>query len=145
MSIKVNETAKIFKALSDGNRLAIVLSLIDGEKSASEILSKTVPFAQPTLSHHLSILCESEIIKSRRDGKSVIYSINKAAAQKIMDVIAFLLTAKEGEAPKKKTAQSVKLPQEKKQEKEPEPIVEPVTEEPKEEELPRQRVFDLFD
>ena len=145
MSIKVSETAKIFKALSDSNRLAIVLSLIDGEKSASEILSKTVPFAQPTLSHHLSILCESEIIKSRRDGKSVIYSINKVAAQKTLDVISLLLTAKEGEAPKKKPVQSVKVPTEKKQEKEPEQIVELVTEEPKEEEPPRQRVFDFFD
>ena len=145
MSIKVSETAKIFKALSDSNRLAIVLSLIDGEKSASEILSKTVPFAQPTLSHHLSILCESEIIKSRRDGKSVIYSINKVAAQKILDVISLLLTAKEGEAPKKKPVQSVKVSTEKKQEKEPEQIVELVTEEPKEEEPPRQRVFDFFD
>ena len=82
-SVKVAQLAKIFKALSDNNRLAIVLSLAGGEKNATEILKSTAPFSQPTLSHHLAILCESEVLNSRKVGKSVVYSINAETVELI--------------------------------------------------------------
>lgn len=92
-SINVAKAAKIFKALSDQNRLAIVLSLLDGAKTGTEILKSTAPFSQPTLSHHLAILCESEVLDSRRNGKTVVYSVNTETAGDIAAVMSALSSA----------------------------------------------------
>jgi len=65
---------KILKALSDTTRLKIVELLKEGEICAC----KFVPFtkkAQPTVSQHLRILENAGIVKSRKDGKMIFYSI----------------------------------------------------------------------
>jgi len=66
--------SKIFNALGDDVRLAIVLYLKDGEKCACKIPA-VVKRAQPTVSQHLRILREAGILKSRRDGKKIMYSV----------------------------------------------------------------------
>ena len=70
----VNETLKIMKALSDGTRLKIVEFLLDGEKCVCEIFPH-VKRTQSTTSIQLGKLEESGILKSRRDGKKILYSI----------------------------------------------------------------------
>lgn len=75
--------SKMFKALSDTTRLRIVEILKDGEICAC----KFVPFtkkAQPTVSQHLRILENAGIIKSRKEGKMVIYNVTN---RKIFDLI----------------------------------------------------------
>lgn len=70
------ETAKVFKAFDDPNRLYII-SLIGGsEKCACDIL-ENLQISQPTLSHHMKILCESGIVKLRKDGKRSLYSLSE--------------------------------------------------------------------
>ena len=141
MAITTSDAAKIFKALSDENRLSIVLSLTNGEMSATELL-KSVSFSQPTLSHHLALLCESGIVISRRDGKNVFYRVNTEAAATISEISASL-TAAQSEPAKKsapvkiKRAPAPRKPREKKVE----------TPEPPKEEAPvrRNQVFDFFD
>ena len=157
MSIKVAQLAKIFKALSDQNRLAIVLSLKDGEKSGTEILKNTAPFSQPTLSHHLAILCESEVLNARRNGKTVVYSINTETAETISEVAATLsqsvgipqilpgISVKVAPSPKKAAAKPPKektAPAPKKAAAPAEPAPEPETKP-----APRRRNddFDFFD
>jgi len=68
--------SKLFKALSDRSRLRILQTLSSGEMSVSEI-TKAVGFSQPTVSRHLSILREAEVVVDRREGKQVFYSLNK--------------------------------------------------------------------
>jgi len=72
--MKMKNSASLFSALGDDVRLAIVLYLKDGEKCACEI-PKAVNRAQPTVSQHLKILREAGILKSRRDGKNIMYSV----------------------------------------------------------------------
>lgn len=67
-------SSKLLKALSDPTRLAIVKLLKNREICACEFASLTKK-AQPTVSQHLRILENAGIIKSRKEGKSVIYSI----------------------------------------------------------------------
>ncbi len=69
------DIALICKAMSDSNRLQILHMLLDGEKCACEILN-SFEITQPTLSHHMKILSESGLVKSRKEGKWSYYTIN---------------------------------------------------------------------
>lgn len=54
--------AKIFKAFCDSNRLRIIEFLKNGEECACKLLEQ-LDIEQSTLSHHMRILCDSEIVK----------------------------------------------------------------------------------
>ncbi len=69
------DVALICKALSDSNRLQIIQMLSDGEKCACKLLEK-FEITQPTLSHHMKILCECGLVNTRKEGKWSHYSIN---------------------------------------------------------------------
>jgi len=71
----VDETLKIMKSLSDETRLKIVEFLLDKEKCVCEIFPH-VKRTQSTTSIQLGKLEKSGILKSRRDGKKIFYSIN---------------------------------------------------------------------
>jgi len=64
-----------FKALADPTRLEIVDMLSCGELCACKILER-FQITQPTLSHHMKILCDSELVNGRKDGKWTYYSLN---------------------------------------------------------------------
>ena len=72
--------AGIFKALGDENRIKILKLLQSGEKCAC-ILLEDLHITQPTLSHHMKILCDAEIVVGRKDGKWTHYSISAAGAE----------------------------------------------------------------
>lgn len=94
--IKINsykKDAKCFKALCDENRLIILEMLQKREKCACELLEE-MNISQSTLSHHMKILCESGIVKSRKDGKWSHYSIDELGSAKAMDLLK-TLTAKD--------------------------------------------------
>ena len=76
----------ICKALGDVNRLHIVEQLTRGELCACKILEK-LQITQPTLSHHMKILCESGVVACRRQGKWSYYSID---AEKLEQAAAYL-------------------------------------------------------
>jgi ArsR family transcriptional regulator len=76
-------SSKIFKALSDPTRLKIIELLEKREICACEFAPLTKK-AQPTVSQHLRILETAGIIKSRKEGKMILYSI---ANKKIFDLI----------------------------------------------------------
>ncbi len=71
-----NHTIEYLKALAEPNRLAILLFLKNGEKCACEIHPQ-LDLPQNLTSHHLKILKELKLIKSRRLGKKIIYSRNE--------------------------------------------------------------------
>lgn len=72
---KEKQIAGIFKALCDENRIKILQLLQDGEKCACVLLDD-LQITQPTLSHHMKILCDSEIVVGRKEGKWTHYSIS---------------------------------------------------------------------
>lgn len=69
------KTAKIFKAFCDTNRLTILAMLQSGEKCACQLLEE-LQIGQPTLSHHMKILCDADIVIGRKEGKWTYYSFN---------------------------------------------------------------------
>jgi ArsR family transcriptional regulator len=75
--------AKIFKALSDSNRLKIIDLLSCGEKCACEILNY-FNFTQPTLSHHMKVLMECGLVNFRKEGTWNYYSLNSKNRNKVL-------------------------------------------------------------
>lgn len=67
--------AAICKALGDPNRLQIVQLLSDGEKCGCKLL-EAFDITQPTLSHHMKILCECGLVRDRKEGKWHHYSLD---------------------------------------------------------------------
>ena len=68
--------AAMFKALADENRIQILELLRDGERCACRLLEE-MKITQPTLSHHMKILCDSGIVIGRKEGKWMHYSISE--------------------------------------------------------------------
>lgn len=83
MQTKEKKIASVFKALCDENRIKILQLLQNGEKCACVLLDD-LQITQPTLSHHMKILCDSEIVVGRKDGKWMYYSISLDGAAAAM-------------------------------------------------------------
>ena len=69
------DVAELFKNFSDSTRIRILYSLIDNERSVTEI-SKLLNMNQSAISHQLRILKNSKLIKNRRQGKIIYYSLD---------------------------------------------------------------------
>ena len=67
--------AAICKALGDSNRLQIMKRLSTGELCACKLLEQ-FRITQPTLSHHMKVLCECGLVTARKEGKWSHYSLN---------------------------------------------------------------------
>ena len=72
--------AAMFKAFGDENRIQILELLRDGERCACMLLEE-MKITQPTLSHHMKILCDSGIVAGRKEGKWMHYSISPEGAE----------------------------------------------------------------
>lgn len=72
--------AGVFKAFCDENRIKIIKLLRTGEKCACKLLEE-INVTQPTLSHHMKILCDAEIVVSRKEGKWTHYSISEKGVE----------------------------------------------------------------
>lgn len=89
------DVALICKALSDANRLQIVQMLSDGEKCGCKLLEKFA-ISQPTLSHHMRVLCECGLVESRKEGKWSYYSLNCKTLNAFKNFIGELFCSEEG-------------------------------------------------
>lgn len=76
----------ICKALGDANRQQIVQMLSDGEKCGCKLL-EAFEITQPTLSHHMKILCECGLVNERKEGKWHHYSINVEVWKEFSDFV----------------------------------------------------------
>ena len=86
--------AGVFKALGDENRIRILRLLRGGEKCAC-LLLEDLQITQPTLSHHMKILCDAGIVSGRKEGKWMHYSISPEGVQAAMALLAELTGAEE--------------------------------------------------
>ena len=81
------EDVRKVKALADENRLAIMLALQHGEKCGCVLLEE-LNITQPTLSHHMKILCDSELVASRKEGKWMHYSLSPEGIASFRNMIS---------------------------------------------------------
>ncbi|MFW5991327.1 MAG: ArsR/SmtB family transcription factor [Candidatus Nanoarchaeia archaeon] len=82
----MNGGFKLLKVLGEETKYNIIKFLLEGEKCACEIPSK-IGRTQSNTSMHLKILRDEEIVKTRRDGKKIMYSIKDSRVKKILRIL----------------------------------------------------------
>jgi DNA-binding transcriptional ArsR family regulator len=80
---KLGLKAKLFRGLGDTTRLSILESLRQGEKSTSQIVIETGQ-SQSNISNHLSCLLDCGLVKNRRQGKNIFYSLRDRKVSKLL-------------------------------------------------------------
>lgn len=86
---KMNENelidlAELFKVFGDSSRLKILVALFEEELCVCDIAT-AVNMTQSAVSHQLKILKMSRLVKSRRDGKSIFYSLDDNHVRSMID------------------------------------------------------------
>lgn len=71
----IYDTAELFKIFGDSTRLRILYCLFECEKSVSEICN-ILNMNQSAISHQLKILKDNKLVKNKRHGKTIIYSLD---------------------------------------------------------------------
>lgn len=69
------DAAELFKVFGDSTRIRILHCLLNNEKSVTEI-SELLNMNQSAISHQLRILKNSKLVKNRREGKTIFYSLD---------------------------------------------------------------------
>lgn len=73
-----------FKALSDLTRRKIILMLKEKDMTAGEIADH-FEMTKPSISHHLSILKQAELVIDERKGQNIYYSLNTTVFQEVVN------------------------------------------------------------
>lgn len=86
----MNETllydlADLFKVFGDSTRLRILFILMEKEESAVTDLADALNMTQSAISHQLRTLKQSKLVKSRREGKSIFYSLADGHVRTMID------------------------------------------------------------
>lgn len=79
------DLADLFRIFGDTTRIRILYSLFDGELCVGDI-STILGMSQSSVSHQLRILKDSKLVKFRRDGKSIFYSLDDDHVRSILDL-----------------------------------------------------------
>ncbi|WWR17099.1 metalloregulator ArsR/SmtB family transcription factor [Lachnospiraceae bacterium JLR.KK008] len=85
------ENAKIFKALCDPKRLAILEQLRSGEKCAC-VLQEPMDLTQSGLSYHMKILCDSGLVLSCQEGKWTHYRLSDSGRERAVKLLLAITT-----------------------------------------------------
>ena len=72
---EINVISSFFKIISDSTRLSILYLLKEKERNVSEIVHE-MNMEQSAISHQLRILKDARLVRSQRDGKSMIYKLD---------------------------------------------------------------------
>ena len=82
--------ARIFKVMSDPKRLKIIDMLSEGELCACKILEE-FHITQPTLSHDMKVMCDLGIVKARKEGKWMQYSLDLDVLNEVYKTVGKLM------------------------------------------------------
>lgn len=83
--------ARVFKALCDPKRLAILEQLRSGEKCAC-VLQEPLELTQSGLSYHMKVLCDSGLVSSRQEGKWTHYRLSETGREYAVKLLLEITT-----------------------------------------------------
>ncbi len=78
------DLAELFKVFGDSTRIRILFVLFEAEVCVCD-LAQALNMTQSAVSHQLKILKQNKLVKSRREGKSIFYSLADGHVRTIMD------------------------------------------------------------
>jgi DNA-binding transcriptional ArsR family regulator len=81
-----HKASDLLGAMANTSRLMIMCQLADGEKSVSD-LQPMIGLSQSALSQHLAVLRRKQLVRTRRDGQSIYYSLSSGQAASIMHTL----------------------------------------------------------
>lgn len=93
---EIQAISKFFKVISDSTRLSILYLLKEKERNVSEIVEK-MNMEQSAISHQLRILKDSRLVRSKREGKSRIYTLDDDHIFDILDQVLIHINEREHE------------------------------------------------
>jgi len=73
----------VFKALADPTRRVILELLAEEDRNAGEI-AEYFNISKPSISHHLNILKNADLISDERQGQNIVYSLNTTVFQEVI-------------------------------------------------------------
>ena len=71
----VDDRVKYFKAMGDKSRIEILKTLKSGNMTGRDV-EKLIKLKQPSVSHHMKILVDAELVRENREGKYCFYSLD---------------------------------------------------------------------
>lgn len=86
MQASADDACKLMKVLSNRDRMMLLCEIAQSEKCVSE-LESALDLHQPTLSQQLTVLRKEKLVKTRREGKQIYYSL---ASQVVVAVMGLL-------------------------------------------------------
>lgn len=81
--MKLLDVAAIFKVLGDPTRLKIIKILSDDKERCACELLETFDITQPTLSHHMKILNNFKLVKTKKAGVWNYYTLNRKTMEEL--------------------------------------------------------------
>lgn len=86
----------LFKALNDPTRREILELLKDGDLTAGEIADR-FHISKPSISHHLDLLKQAELVTAVKEGQFIYYSLNTTVMDEMLKwMLQFTKTKKKG-------------------------------------------------
>jgi len=82
--LELYDLAEFFKVFGDSTRIRILFALFEAEVCVCD-LAEALGMTQSAVSHQLRILKQNRLVKSRREGKSVFYSLADTHVRTIID------------------------------------------------------------
>ena len=79
------DLAELFKIFGDSTRVKILYALLDKEMNVTEIAT-SLAMTQPAISQQLRVLKLNGLVKFRREGKSLIYSLADEHVSQILNI-----------------------------------------------------------
>lgn len=79
------ELADLFKVFGDSTRLRIMVTISENEMSVLNI-AETLNMEQSTISHQLRVLRQNKLVRVRREGKQIYYSLDDEHVKKIIEM-----------------------------------------------------------
>jgi DNA-binding transcriptional ArsR family regulator len=84
---QVNLIVEVFRMLADPTRVRVLWALTDGESSVNE-LAQQVAKPAPSVSQHLAKLRMARLVRTRREGTTIFYSLeNEHVRQLVVDAV----------------------------------------------------------
>lgn len=86
MEAAADGASAFLKTLANRHRLMLVCQLIDGERPVGE-LAEALGIRDSTASQHLALLRKDRIVRTRREGQTIYYSIGSPVARSVIDAL----------------------------------------------------------
>ncbi len=96
LSAAADEASELLKSLANRNRLLILCRLMEGECSVGQ-LADHLALRDSTVSQHLALLRKDGLVRGRRDGQTIWYSVASEPARRVLGALYGIYCALPGD------------------------------------------------